>query len=239
MPRQNETKKAYSYLGIKSKIDTPVSGYHFDFMQAAIDEPIVRGALGIENGSGPGYDTYCAVKYNPSVNLASMDISDGIYRTEELTKNLVSVRSIKCSAMEIPFKSKIFDFAYSFGVIHHTNDLKKCMLESARVFKKNSPVFLYENHSENPVKFLAVKIVSLISMLTVMMPARALFALCTIASPIVFVMFTIPYKILAFYRSTKRLAEQMPFYFGTHPFSLRADLCDRFSAPAEARFSRK
>lgn len=236
----NETKSTYSLLWQQSGSAIP-QRWHFNAMQEVVPEPIVRGRIGIEVGSGCGYDTYIMAKANPVVKLISIDISDGIYKTGRLVSGLGNVMAVKCSALDIAVKGSSLDFAYSFGVLHHTSDPKKGLLEIARVLKKGSPVFLYlyEDHSENAVKYTLLRIVTAVRRLTTRMPKKVLYALSWALSPFVFITFTVPSKIMKNFKATRHIAEEMPFNFGTGPFSLRGDLYDRFGAPIEYRFSRK
>lgn len=235
-----DTKKTYGFLWERSRKDVPAR-WHFNGMQEVVLEPIVRGRIGIEVGSGCGYDTYIMAKANPAVKLISIDISEGIYNTGRLVSSLDNVIAVKCSALDIAVKRDSLDFAYSFGVLHHTTDPYRCMREIARVLKKGAPAFiyLYEDHSENPFKYVALKIVTAVRRITIRLPKEMLYALSWVLSPLVFIIFTAPSKIMKNFKATKDIASKMPFNFGTGPFSLRRDLYDRFGAPIEYRFSRK
>ena len=109
------------------------------------------------------------------------------------------------------------------------------------MLKKSAPVFLYlyEDHSENPIKYAAIRIVSIVRLVTVRMYPGILYALSLLCSPLVFILFTLPAKILKKFKGTKKLSESMPFNFGDSLFSLAGDLYDRFAAPIEHRFSRE
>ena len=235
-----ETKNTYSLLWQQSDSAVPQK-WHFNAMQEAISEPIVRGRIGIEVGSGCGYDTYIMAKDNPAVKLVTIDISDGIYNTRRLVAGLDNVVAMKCSALDIAVKDSSLDFAYSFGVLHHTSDPKKGLREIARILKKDCPAFLYlyEDHSENIVKHTLLKFVTAARRLTTRIPKNMLYALSLVLSPFIFITFTVPSKIMKNFKATRHIAEGMPFNFGTGPFSLRGDLYDRFGAPIEYRFSRK
>ena len=240
MNTTEDTRNTYNLLWQQSGRVVP-QRWHFNAMQEVIPEPIVRGTIGIEVGSGCGYDTYIMAKGNPAVKLISIDISDGIYNTRQLASSLGNVIAMKCSALDIAVKGSSLDFAYSFGVLHHTQDPRKGLSEIARVLKKGCPAFLYlyEDHSENTVKHALLKAVTAARRLTTRIPKNVLYALSWILSPFVFVTFTLPSKIMKNFNATKHIAEEMPFNFGTGPFSLRGDLYDRFGAPIEYRFSRK
>ena len=240
MDTLKDTKNTYGLLWRQSGSAIP-RRWHFNAMQEVIPEPIVRGRIGIEIGSGCGYDTYIMAKGNPVVKFISIDISDGIYNTGRLVSSLGNVMAVKCSALDIAVKGSSLDFAYSFGVLHHTSDPGKGLQEIARILKKDCPAFLYlyEDHSENAVKHVLLKAVTAARYLTTCMPKKALYALSWILSPFVFITFTVPSKIMKNFKATKHIAEGMPFNFGTGPFSLRGDIYDRFGAPIEYRFSRK
>ena len=239
MDSLKDTKRTYGFLWIKNKDIPPIDKWHFHVMQEVIDEPIVRGTIGIDVGSGRGYDTYCMAKNNPLVNIVSMDLSDGVHRVKRLTSELENVNIVKCSLANAPIKDDIFDFAYSFGVLHHIVDPNKGLLEIARLLKRNSPIFLYlyEDHSGSMIKKLAVKVVAKIRKVTVKMPPRVIYVLSCICSPAIFIIFSLPSIILKRFKSTQSFASKIPFNFGISFLSLRGDLYDRFSTPIEYRFS--
>ncbi len=237
----DKTQNVYSYLWEAEKVSVPSEGFHFDIMQEVITEKIVKGSWGLDAGSGCGHDTHVMAKNNPLVKIVSMDISDGINANLKLNKNLTNIYIVKGSVLNMPFKEGIFDFVYSYGVLHHTPNPKKGLMEMARVIRGKASVYLYlyEDHSENFIKHVAISITNIIRKITIRMPQNVLFALCTLLSPIVFILFTFPAKILKRFKQTEGIAKKIPFNFGSSFFSLKGDLYDRFGAPIEYRFSRK
>ena len=200
--------------------NTQPEDWHYNSMQDLIKEPIVRGVRGIDIGSGCGYDTYIMAKNNPLVKIVSLEISAGVYKNRQLTSGLENVWIIRGSALNIPIADATFDFAYSFGVLHHTTDPAQGVREIARVIKKDAPayLYLYEDHAENRIKHGVLIFINVIRKITTKMPPRILYIFSFLASPFVVILFTIPYRVLKKFRITLPLSERVPFNFGTNLF---------------------
>ena len=247
MPQNNSlikvrnTMRRYSLIWSKYNNLPPPAQYHFDTMQELIPEKIVRGTLGLEIGCGCGWDTHIMAKNNHSVRIIGLDISDGVYTASRINSNLKNVNIIKGSAADIPLKDVSCDFIYSFGVLHHMPDYRKGFLEISRVLKPGSPCFLYlyEDHSDNKIKYFAVKMTAIIRKVTTRIPPRMLYLFSCLLSPLFVIIFGIPAKIFKEFKLTYGLYEKMPFNFATSLFSIRGDIYDRFSAPVEHRFSQR
>ena len=233
------TIERYSLLWSKDfEVGRPEK-YHFDAMQEVIPERIVRDGVGLDLGCGLGWDTFAMAENNPSAQLIGMDLSEGAYMASKVTHGLKNAAIMRGNACSIPLKSEACDFIYSFGVLHHIPNYKKGLAETLRVLKAGSPAFLYlyEDHSGNPVKLIAVRAITAVRKITVKIPPGVLHVLACIASPILVLIFSYPAKIFKRFRRTYRLYEKMPFNFGTSLFSLRGDIYDRFATPTEIRFS--
>lgn len=239
--KEHDTEKRYSYLWLRYRDKNPPLKYHYDHMQEVIPDKMVRGSVGIDIGCGCGWDVFIMAKNNPSVRIIGMDISSGIYNALQSAKDLRNVSIIKGSAGEIPLKDETCDFVYSFGVLHHMADYKRGLLEINRILKKACPCFLYlyDNHSDNPIKYNFIKAISFMRRATVMLPSKILYLFSLFLSPVIVLLFTCPAKLFKKFKLTYKLYQNMPFNFGSSLFSLSGDLYDRFSAPKEHRFARE
>ncbi len=239
---ENETIKAYSFLwDWEINNNNKNEKTHFEIVQNTLNDEIVSGNIGLEVGCGPGYDIeYMAAQY-PGKKFAAIDFSSSVFALSKRLKKFNNIQLIRASALELPFKAGQFDFVYSFGVLHHTADPVKGFVEINRVLKNRAQMvlYLYEDHEDNMVKYYLLKLVSLIRLLTTNMPNKALYAACVFASPILYILFSIPAKILNKFRKTILIANKVPFNFGRHPFDLIGDLFDRFKAPIEKRYGRE
>ena len=81
-------------------------------------------------------------------------------------------------------------------------------------------------------------LVSGLRRMTVRVPQPLLYALCWLGSPVVFVLFVLPYRLLSRFPATHTLSQRIPFRHATSPMSLAGDLYDRFAAPIECRYGR-
>lgn len=234
------TDMTYSLLwhGVENKDD--IVRYHYDYMQEVIPEKIVEGRCGLEIGCGSGIDTRIMAARHPSTEIVAIDISEGVYTAVRFSKGLKNVHIIRSSSLKLPFRDRAFDYCYSFGVIHHTPDPARCFDEAYRVLRRGGKTFLYlyEDHADNMWKRYPIKIVTAIRKVSSRIDKRLLYLLSVLASPVVFLSFTVPAKILQRFDKTRKLADHIPFNFGTGPFSLRGDIYDRFGAPIELRFNK-
>jgi len=236
----SDTIALYSYLWTRTDSDISQNPTHVEGVEEALGEPVVQGGLWLDAGSGSGADTVAMASRHPSVEVISVDISEGVYETYRRAAWLPNVHVVRGSVLALPLKSGICDFAYSFGVLHHTSDPEGGMREIARVVKAQGPVslYLYEDHEGNPWKAIPLKVVSVSRRVTTRLGPQALSALCYLLSPLVVIIFSIPARIMRRFERTSGLAKRMPFNFGTSLFSVHDDLLDRFGAPIEVRYNR-
>jgi SAM-dependent methyltransferase len=215
--------------------------HHFAKMEQTLGLPPPNGLI-LDAGCGEGIDVLQQAR-RPGCEVIGVELSDGgCATTFRRIATLPSAHVVQADLRRLPFADGTFDLAYSYGVLHHVADPPAAVREIARVTRAGGRVaaYLYEDFGERaPGWRVLLRAVNQLRRITVRLPHRLLYALCQIASPVVFVVLTLPSRLLSRLPACRGVASRMPYNFGTGPFSLVADLYDRFSAPLEGRYSRE
>lgn len=237
------TSQKYEFLWKRKDKTYKKQLYHAERVISLFGEEVFKGKIGIDAGAGMGEDSLFLAKKYPKTNIISIDLSSGVdvIKKRAENENYKNIHVIRTSILQLPIKDKVTDFAYSYGVLHHTTDPKKGFLELSRILKKNGNIvlYLYEDHRENLIKYFGIKIISFIRKISIKIPPKITYLLCTALSPVIIITLTLPAKLLRQFNATKNISDKIPFNFGKGLFSVRADLYDRFSAPLEFRFSKE
>ena len=109
-----------------------------------------HGKMVLEVGVGAGSDFIQWVRAGA--------LAHGIDLTEEAIQNVherLEIYGLSCAELQVgdaenlPFKDNYFDLVYSWGVIHHTPDMVKALLEVVRVTKPGGTckIMIYNKHS--------------------------------------------------------------------------------------------
>lgn len=149
--------------------------------QARIDFPLSQlgGKFVLDAGCGMGRFAEIVSKYGGAV--VGMDLSyavDAAFRNIGLKKD---VHIIQGDILNPPLKKEIFDFIYSFGVLHHTPDAKagfECLTRFLRKGGKFS-LFVYDAY-EKAIVYSS----DFWRKITVRLPLRLLYYLCFLSVPL-------------------------------------------------------
>jgi SAM-dependent methyltransferase len=240
---RKRTAESFGYLWAKSTPGSEaydVTSYHFSKMERslALDRP--EGLI-LDAGCGDGIDLANQAQRD-GVEAVGVELSDGGCATAYLrTRELPRGHVVQADLCRLPFADGTFDFAYSYGVLHHLGVPEKGLREIVRVARPGARVaaYVYEDFSERSA-FLrgALATANTARRWTTRLPPHVLYNLCRVAAPVVFALFTVPARLGKRIPSLATAAERVPFRHGTGPFSLVGDLYDRFSAPVEFRYGR-
>jgi len=237
------TASSFGYLWDRSNITPDLyepRSYHFEKMERALSLPPLNGLV-LDAGCGDGIDMANQAR-RKGIEIIGIELSDGGCRASLRRSLAFPVAHVaQTDLCRIPFKDDIFDFVYSYGVIHHLPSPIKGLRELVRVLKPGAcvAVYLYEDFSDRTVGWRwLLTAANQLRRFTPRFSHRILYLLCQAASPLVYALFTIPFRILCFVPGLRSLVSGFPFRHATGPFNLAGDLYDRFSVPIERRFNR-
>ena len=142
----------------------------------------IKGKFVLDAGCGMGRYTEVARKYGATV--VGIDLS---YAADAAFKNIGfqdNVYIVQGDVMNPPFKKEIFDFIYSFGVLHHTPDAKTAFKSLTRYLKKGGQFSLcvYDSY-EKAIVYSS----DFWRKITVRLPRRLLHYLCFLSVPLYYV----------------------------------------------------
>ncbi|WP_293870264.1 class I SAM-dependent methyltransferase [Flavobacterium sp.] len=120
---------------------------YFDEAKKLLETRLKRNEIKITNienlvllDQGCGGGRYTAawkllgIKKAVGIDFSDIGLQDARVRAE--LAGIESIEFVKGSVLEMPFEDKTFDIVYSNGVLHHTEDWKKGIVEQLRVMKK-------------------------------------------------------------------------------------------------------
>ena len=219
--------------GVPPPLTEPVP-YHLHTMRTALGAPAFRGLV-LDAGCGEGVDL-ASVVLTDDCRAVGVELSNGgIRATAARIAQSPHARVIQGNLLHLPLADARFDGAYSYGVVHHTDDPERAVREIARTLKPGAPLLLYvyEDFADRPLAWrIALGLVNTIrGRISGMSPAN-IRRFCAAVAPLVYAGCTWPSKHFAW-------AVRLPYPASQNPTleSLIPDLYDRFAAPVERRYS--
>ncbi len=238
------TANSFGYLW-RQAFDRPLAeefrSYHQEEIREALGLPPQRGMI-LDAGCGEGIDLVNQAR-QPGAEIVGVELSrGGCWASLQRTRRLATAHVVQADLCAIPFPSDLFDFIYSYGVLHHMADPPGGLKELIRVAKPGAWVtaYLYEDFSDRSNLWKALLgLGNLPRQVTTRLPQGVLYFLCRIASPLVYLFFTVPFRVSQRLGGPlQRWMSRTPFRHAKDPWDLTGDLFDRFSAPVERRYSR-
>jgi uncharacterized protein YbaR (Trm112 family) len=101
----------------------------------------------LEGGCGKGRHTKIVADWGAK-DVVGIDLGDGVESAFALTRNLPNAHIIQCDIFKLPLK-KVFDHAFSVGVLHHTPDPKAAFLSLSGKVKSGGHISAWVYGAEN------------------------------------------------------------------------------------------
>jgi SAM-dependent methyltransferase len=239
---KRRTEASFGHLWARSNpvADAPLNDYHFEKMAATLGFTPPTGLV-LDAGCGDGIDLSQRARSGGDLEVVGAELSaGGCGTTARRIRGLANAHVVQADLARLPFADGTFDFAYSYGVLHHMPVPDAGMRDMARVAKPGAAIaiYLYEDFSDRSLAWrAALAIANWPRAVTTRLPHRLLYTLCQMGSPVVFMTLTLPHRLLRRFAASRAFANLLPFRHGKGPFSMTGDLYDRFSAPVEFRYS--
>jgi SAM-dependent methyltransferase len=212
-----------------------------DYFDIINDSIINKNTYILDIGCGSGrWTKYLSRKAN---FIEAVDPSDSIFAADNLLGNIKNVRLSKASIENIPFANDSFDFVMSVGVLHHTPDPQKSMIDCVQKVKKGGYFYCYLYHNLESMswrlKFL-FNISEGVRKVVSKLPGRIKAFVCDLLAVIIYMPFILWVRLLMVI-GLKKTAVKMPLssYHDKSFFSIRNDSLDKFGTALEHRYSKK
>ena len=215
-------------------------GHINTFNEKFFEFPNILSKNVLEVGCGTGVDAEYISSLPKVDNIIALDIGENCKDIALQNLNNKKLKVTRASCLNLPFKDNQFNFVYSYGVIHHTSNPLKALIEINRVLKPKGKIYLYvySSHSKNFLKklgtFFELFLMKFLSLLNKDFQISFIYFI----SVFCWVFFSFPSLTLK--RLGKRkLAEKFPMHWGVNPLKIIPDLKDRLLAPINHRYSIK
>jgi SAM-dependent methyltransferase len=237
---KRQTAQRFGWLWAQSDPARAPADSHYHKVRELLPTHHERGRV-LDAGCGDGVDTLHLASSN-NCQVVAVELSqEGVAQTARRTSGCHNVMVVRADLEHLPIQDGVFDFVYSYGVLHHLPHPELGFRELVRVLRPGGAlaIYVYEDFStRTPFERLLLRLVSAGRRATVRIPGQLLYRLCQLASPFVFAGFALSARALARFEATRTLSQRIPFRHATSPMSLTGDLYDRFAAPIECRYSR-
>ncbi len=105
------------------------------------------GKIVLEGGCGKGRHTSLAASWGAK-EIVGIDLSAAVETAFQATRDLPNAHVVQADIYKLPFK-KVFDYAFSVGVLHHTPDPEKSFVSLASKVKKGGAISAWIYGAEN------------------------------------------------------------------------------------------
>jgi SAM-dependent methyltransferase len=153
-------------------------------LQTFLDFPLEQLAGKLVLDAGCGLGRFTEIVLNHEGTVVAVDLSRAIDAAFENLKRRDNIYFLQADIFKLPFRKETFDFAYSWGVLHHTPDPPKAFQSLPPLVRPGGKVMtmVYANYNK---AYLAVT--EFYRRFTTRLPQRLLLRLCYVAVPLYYV----------------------------------------------------
>ena len=205
---------------------------------APLDASFFKGKLGLDAGCNVGRYLYSA--HECGAEMIGLEQTFAVDRARSLTRGLEGIHLVQGSIFEFPFKEKQMDFAFCFGVLHHTPDAPAAFRSVASVIKPGGACFTMLYGIEEMSLWYRLSHMRSLRALSTRLPLRATRKLCEALAA------TIKYGILAPLSAISGIpgigpaAKRFPFMYLRHDpvIAISRNFFDRLAPPVSTFHTR-
>lgn len=141
----------------RTQLDTGTDKDTHDTFAAktGLDPEHLAGRVVLEAGCGMGRFLEI-VSRNPTATVVGFDLSLAVEAAYQNVGRRSNVHIVQADIMQPPFRSRVFDFIYSIGVIHHTCKPRSAFMNLVPLLKKRGQlsVWVYLRYKRPPLSDL-------------------------------------------------------------------------------------
>lgn len=118
------------------------------------------GSHVLEVGCGVGLDSARMVQHGLRVTAVDLTVVGASTASRRARERNFRAAYVCTDAENLPFPDAMFDYVYSFGVMHHAPDTQRCIDEAYRVLRPGGQalIMLYHRHSLNEAVHRLVRV---------------------------------------------------------------------------------
>jgi ubiquinone/menaquinone biosynthesis C-methylase UbiE len=124
------------------------------WLKGWFDRLSLEGRRCVDIGSGSGI--FSSMLARRGGRVSAVDLTEtGVGLTRETARVFgVELDVVRADVERMPFADASFDFAYSWGVLHHTSDMARAVAEMGRVLKPGGNGMMMVYHRQSVVYYL-------------------------------------------------------------------------------------
>ena len=142
-----ETAKNFGWQWTNFTQEDPKYNAQFLGWLQPVKPEFFEGKIVLEGGCGKGCHTKLAAEWGAK-DVIGIDLGAGVESAFVLTRDLPNAHIVQCDIFKLPLK-KVFDYAFSVGVLHHTPDPKGAFLSLAGRVKSGGHISAWVYGAEN------------------------------------------------------------------------------------------